>query len=158
MNNVHKIVLSLGLGLLLALVAPAAHAGDLSSAQSDSSFGTDLVGSWQGVTSIGTTVLHSFHPDGTFSSTFHFPGVGAGNGHGAWIQHGLRTFAITDIGLVLDADNELALRLTVVGNITVIGNVAEFEVLVTLTLPDGTPVDSFPAQVHAKRIEVEPIP
>jgi hypothetical protein len=158
MCNTRKVVLSLCLGMLLGLAAPTAHAGDPPAAQGEASLGAEMVGSWQGVTSIGTTVLHSFHPDGTFSSTFHFPGVGAGNGHGAWIQTGLQTYAITDVGLILDADNELVLFLNVEGTGTMVGNVAEFEVLVNLSLPDGTPVDSFPAAVLSKRIEVTPAP
>ncbi len=158
MYSTRKVALSLGLGLLLGLVAPFAHAGDPPAAEGEASPGVELVGSWQGVTSIGTTVLHSFHPDGTFTSTFYLPGAGAGNGHGAWIQTGLRTYAIVDVGLILDADNELALFLNVEGSVTMVGNVAESEIQVSLSLPDGTPVDWFPAGVLSKRIEATPGP
>lgn len=157
MNRNRNLALSLCLGLLL-LAAPAAHAGALPS--EDGLGPAELIGSWQGATSLGTTVLLTYHPDNTFTSTFHFPGVGAGNGHGSWIQTGLRTFQVYDQGMILDGDNQLALFLTIDGTATVSadGTKADFAVMARFWLPDWTLVDTISGEVYAKRIEVTPQP
>lgn len=159
MWNARKIVLSLSLAILFSLVAPAVHADDSLSAQRDLPVGgEEVVGSWYGTTSLGTVVLFTFGSDNTFTSTFHLPGVGAGTGHGAWRRTGLTTFATTDVGLTLDADNELALIVTVVGQGTVNGNEAQIDVHAYLSLPDGTPAGEIDGEVLARRIAIKPLP
>lgn len=153
-----KITLALVLAVLFTLTASAVYAGELSSAQ-ERAFGIhQLTGSWQGSTSLGTTMLLSFHADRTYTVTFNLPGVGAGHGHGAWERTGASSFALTDTSFILDADNALVLLQKTQADVAVHGDAAQFDLLVTLSLPDGTPIDTVPAQAQATRIEVEPAP
>lgn len=154
-----KLFSLLVVGVLLTLAVPAAQGGDLLSAQQDFVHGLPrLTGSWQGTTELGTTFLLSFHADKTYTVTFNLPGTGAAHGHGAWDRSGLRTFDHTDVSLVFDSNNDLVLLQKTQGEATVDGDEADFQLQVTLLLPDGTPVDVIPVVARAVRIEVEPVP
>lgn len=155
-----RIVPTVILGLLLILLVPAVSAAERSSEQEKVLGIEQLIGSWRGTTNLGTTVLLSFHADRTYSVTFNLPGTGAGHGHGhgAWKRTGAATFALTDISLILDPDNELILIQKTQADATVDDDEAEFELVVTLSLPDGTPVGTATGTAEATRIEVEPIP
>ena len=143
---------------LLILAAPVVHADGLAS-QPEATGIQQLTGSWSGTTDLGSSFLLSFDNSKTYTVTFSLPDVGAGHGHGAWQRDGLKTFSLTDITYILNPnDGSIALVQKTQGTVTVNGDQADFDLLVSLSLPDGTPVAAIPAGGTAERIVVEPIP
>ena len=118
-----------------------------------------LVGSWEAVSTLETGEeapgLFTFNIDRTWMSTGD--NASFGNGHGAWKRTGVKTFAATNKAFVYGEDGSLSL---VVSNETVLevssdGNSFTAAFTTEVSLPDGTPVDSFTGTSVGTRIQVD---
>ncbi len=157
-KNVLARVLVLAL-LGLMTVCSTAFAGDRAAASNNQQAIKRLVGSWQGANDVGVNFLLTFNPGKTYTVTFTIPGVGAANGHGAWKRTGVDSFQSKDVAFVLNPnDGSISLVQTTQATFTVgAGNeTVDIDLSVALSLPDGTPVDSFTSFATADRIKVTP--
>ncbi len=120
-----------------------------------------LVGSWQGSNDVGVNFLLTFNRGKTYTVTFTISGGGAAHGHGAWKRTGPNTFESTDVAYALNPnDGSINLIQTTQASFAIGGgnDTVDIDLAVTLSLPDGTPVDSFTSFASAERIKVVPSP
>ena len=106
------------------------------------------------------TELDTYDAGGGFVESNSGPGAGGPAGQGNWVRTGDRQFALTQLRLGFDADNNYTGINKIRGSLTLNKRGDEFTVSsqVDIILPNGTVLPIHPAGIsHGTRVAIEPL-